>query len=183
VPSQRTLGSRSGYAIAIGLAALAIVVAVVGVIRSRSADEGLELDVGVPTEASAAELEDYATDERPVYWIGPTETGRLEVTRTSRPALYVRYLPPGVALGDRSARFTTIATYPLTGAYGSIRRSARARGFMQKRLARGGLAVWRKKPGTSVYVAYPSQDYLIEVYDRSPAKARAFALKELTRVP
>jgi hypothetical protein len=73
MPSQLTLSWLSGYAIAIGLGALAIVVAVVGVIRSRSGDEGLELDVGVLTEASAAELEDYASDERPVYWIGPTE--------------------------------------------------------------------------------------------------------------
>jgi hypothetical protein len=168
--------------IAIVLAGLAVIVAAVGIVRSRGGDDELDLDLGVPTEASVSELEAYSSDTQPVYWVGPPSAGRLELTRTSRPAIYVRYLPETAELGS-TARYTTIATYPLAGAYASIQRSTRSRGFRQKRLAAGGLAVWRPNPGTSIYVAYPRKDYLVEVYDPNPARGRALAFKRLSRVP
>lgn len=166
-----------GTALVVVLAALVLVVAVFGLLRRGGG--GFHLDAGVPTAASAAQLRQYASPQRPVYWIGPPQQqGKLEVTRTSR-GIYVRYLPKGVALGNKSARYTTIATYPLTGAYTSLQHSARSAAFGSARLGDGGLAVWRKSPGTSVYLAYPRRSYLVEVYDPSPQRARSLALSGL----
>jgi hypothetical protein len=174
VPPVATSRWTVGTALVVVLVALTAALAVIGAVRLLG-DDGFQLDSGVPTAASAADLRGYATDSRPVYWIGPAQKGTLEVTRTSR-GIYVRYLPDGVALGDKSPRYTTIATYPLKGAYESMQRSARSGGFGSARLDGGGLAAWRKSPGTSVYVAYPRRPYLIEVYDPSPRRARSLAL-------
>ena len=183
-PLPRVASSRwtVGTALVVVLVALAAVVAIFGVLRVLG-DDGLTLESGVPTAVSAGDLRDYATGSRPVYWIGPAENGTLEVTHTPR-GIYVRYLPEGVELGDRSPRYTTIATYPMRRAYRSMQSSAGSAGFGSARLDGGGLAVWRKTPGTSVYIAYPHRPYLIEVYDPSPRRARSLALSGVVqRVP
>src|SRR5947208_4417761 len=178
-PAQPPPASRltTGTALVVVLVALALVLAVVGVIRIVGGNDGFSLKSGVPTEASPGQLRDYASPSRPVYWVGPPQNGRLEVTRTLK-GVYVRYLPPEVKLGA-PARYTTIATYPLRGAYASLRRSAGRPGFGTAHLAKRALAVWRKSPGTSVYIAYPRKAYLIEVYDPSPVKARSLAISGL----
>jgi hypothetical protein len=152
-----------------------VVLALIGVLRLRGGDEGFRLDLDVPTEASAADVREYATARRPVYWIGPPATGKLELWRTAR-GIYVRYLPDGVPLGTESPRYTTIATYPQKGAYSSIQRKARSGTFTSARLEGGGIAGWNRSPGTSVYIAYPRKNYLIEVYDVSPLRARSLAI-------
>ena len=40
----------------------------------------------------------------------------------------------------------------------------------------GGLAIWSKKRPTSVYLAYPGSDYLVEVFDPSAERARELVL-------
>jgi len=171
-----------GTALIAVLVALTLVLTVVGVVRMRGGDEGFKPDLGVPTEASVADLRDLASPSRPVYWTGPPASGKLEVTRTSRDAVYVRYLPEGVELGNRQPKYTTIATYPMPNAYSSMLRTSRTKGVRSERVPGGGLAVWRRSPGTSVYVAYPRVKYLVEVYDPSPVRARALALGSLQQV-
>jgi hypothetical protein len=164
-----------GTALVVVAVALAAVFAAIGVVRLLGGGDGFKLDAGVPTAASVSDLQEYAADHGPVYWIGAPQKQTLEVTHTSR-GTYVRYLPTGVSLGDKSPRYTTIGTYPLRGAYRQLRRSAGSKGFGSARLDGGGLAVWRKSAGTSVYLAYPSRAYLIEVYDPSAQRAKSLAL-------
>jgi hypothetical protein len=158
------------------LLVLAAAVALFGVLRHRGGEKAFELKLGVPTAASVGELQRFAAASRPVYWVGPPKTGKLEVTRTSTGAVYVRYLPPGVSVGDPTAAYTTIATYPSPNAYATLSRSGRAAGAVHANAARHGLAVWRLSRQTSIYLAYRGTDYLIEVYDPSPRHARALAL-------
>jgi hypothetical protein len=162
--------------------ALALVLAVFGALRLLGGDEGLTLEDGVPTEASVSNLRGLASPARPVYWIGPPASGRLEVTKTSRNAVYVRYLPDGVELGDRRPRYTTIATYSSANAYAELLGSQRSKGMESEQVPGGGLAVWRSSAGTSVYVAYPRVKYLVEIFDPSPVRARALALSSLQPV-
>jgi hypothetical protein len=164
-----------GTALVVVALALAAVFAAIGVVRLLSGGDGFKLDAGVPTAASVSDLQEYAADHGPVYWIGAPQKQTLEVTHTSR-GTYVRYLPPGIALGDKSPRYTTIGTYPLRGAYRQLERSAGSKGFGSVRLEGGGLAVWRKSAGTSVYLAYPRRAYLVEVYDPSAQRAKSLAL-------
>jgi hypothetical protein len=164
-----------GTALVVVAVALAAVFAAIGIVRLLSGGNGFELESGVPTAASVSDLQEYAADRGPVYWIGAPQKGTLEVTRTSR-GIYVRYLPTGVSVGDKSPRYTTIGTYPLRGAHRQLQRSAGSKGFDSARLEGGGLAVWRKSAGTSVYLAYPSRPYLVEVYDPSAQRAKSLAL-------
>jgi hypothetical protein len=165
-----------GNALVLVFVGLTLVIVVIGALRLRGGDEEFKLEPGVPTEASATDLRGFATPSRPVYWIGFPASGRLEVTQASREEVYVRYLPDGVELGDDRPEFTTIATYSMENAYATMQREARTRKLASARLDGGGLAVWSRSPGTSVYVAYPRVNYLVEVYDPSPARARSLAI-------
>jgi hypothetical protein len=164
------------------LVALALVLAAFAVLVVLDGDDATTFEDGVPTEASVADLRELAEPKRPVYWIGPPASGRLEVTKTERDAVYVRYLPPGVELGDSRPRYTTIATYASATAYRDLLRSRRSKGLKSRRIPGGGLAVWRKSPGTSVYVAYPGVKYLVEVFDPSRVRALGLALGSLQPV-
>ncbi len=169
-----TLGGRLLVAV---LVLLVIAVAVVAALRIRGdGSKAFKLELGVPTSALASDVRSFASASRPVYWIGPANSGTLELTRTTSGAVYVRYLPSGVSVGDRAPSYTTVATYPTPNAYATIQRSGRFRGFNQAKAANGGLAVWRDKLQTSVYLAYPKTDYLVEIYDPSPRRARSLAL-------
>jgi hypothetical protein len=158
------------------LLVLAVAVTLFGVLRHRGQHKAFDLKLGVPTAASVGDLRSFASAGRPVYWVGPPNTGKLEVTRIASGAVYVRYLPPGVNVGDPTAGYTTIATYPSPNAYATLSRSGRAAGAVHANAARHGLAVWRLSRQTSVYLAYRGTDYLIEVFDPSPRRARALAL-------
>jgi hypothetical protein len=171
-----------GGALILVVVLLAIAVTVVVGLRMRGdGREAFQLELGVPTAASTNDLRAFASPSRPVYWIGPANSGSLEVTRTSGGAVYVRYLPAGVAVGDKAPSYTTIATYSMPDAYASMQRSAKARGFAEAQAANGGLAVWRVSRATSVYLAFPKTDYLVEIYDPSPRRARSLALSARVR--
>ena len=174
-----------GGTLVLVLVLLAIAVTVVAAWRLRGdGHQGFKLPLGVATGASASDLRAFASPSRPVYWIGPANSGKLELTRTSNGAVYVRYLPEGVTVGDKAPNYTTVATYPTPNAYATTRRSASTRGFLQAKAPNGGLAVWRSSRATSVYLAYPKTDYLVEVYDPSPRRARSLALSaRVRRVP
>jgi hypothetical protein len=165
-----------GTALVVVAVALAAAFAIVGIVKLvTKGTDGLELEAGVPTSASASALESYASDHGPIYWIGPPRNGALEVTRTVR-GTYVRYLTGGAEVGDKSAKYTTVGTYPMRGAYQRIVTSARSKGFDSARLDGGGLAAWNKSAPTSVYLAFPRLAYVVEVYDPSAQRARALAL-------
>ena len=180
-PTRWTLGAT----LVLVVVFLAIAAAVVGGLSLRGdGEKDFTLALGVPTEASAGDLRAFASPSRPVYWIGPANSGALEVTRTANGAVFVRYLPAGVEVGDRAPSYTTIATYSTPDAYATMRRSATSRGFKEAEAANGGLAVWQTSKATSVYLAYPDSDYLVEIYDPSPRRARTLALgTRIRRVP
>ena len=180
-PTRWTLGGT----LVLVFVLLAVAVTVVAALRMRGdGQKAFQLELGVPTAASATDLRAFASASRPVYWVGPANSGTLEVTRTSGGAVYVRYLPAGVAVGDRAPSYTTIATYATPNAYATMQRSAKTRGFLQAQAANGGLAVWRTSHATSVYLAFPKTDYLVEVFDPSPRRARSLALSaRVRRVP
>jgi hypothetical protein len=116
------------------------------------------------------------TAGHPVYWIGRRPTNTYELTQTSDGSIYVRYLPPGVELGDRRPNFTTIGTYPHPNSMNTVEQAARREGAVSRSIRGGGLSVSNTSRPRSVYLAYPSEpDLLLEVYDPSPSRARRLA--------
>jgi hypothetical protein len=109
----------------------------------------------------------------PIYWAGARPGITYELTRTTDGRVYIRYLPKGVKIGDRSASYLIVATYPVQNAYRAVQTAAKEKGAETFDVAGGGKAVLNKGAPTNVYLAYPSSSYQIEVFDPKPGRARS----------
>ena len=127
--------------------------------------------------ASVAELEKLpASVGHPVYWAGPRSGFTYELTQTRRGDVYIRYLPAGVAVGDKRPRFLTVGTYPYPSAIATARAAAKRRGAFNRSIAGRGIAYSLPRNRRSIFFAYPRLDYLYEVYDARPLMARRLVL-------
>jgi hypothetical protein len=115
---------------------------------------------------------------RPIYWAGPRPRFNYEVTQTTAGKMYVRYLPPGVQVGDKRARFLIIATYPFSGALPALKKVAANRAIS---LPGGGIAFVDPSYPKSVHMAFPGVDYQVEVFDPLPRISRRVALSGKVR--
>jgi hypothetical protein len=103
-----------------------------------------------------------------IYWDG-TKPGYLyELTRLNDGRIYVRYLPPGVKVGDKRAKFLIIATYPFPGAFSALQKVSDGEAV---KVPGGGIALVHQSYPKSVHLAFPGVDYQIEVYDPSPKRS------------
>jgi hypothetical protein len=125
------------------------------------------------TAASIRTLNVFAGSIRhPVYWAGAQPRFTYELSRTRDGRVYVRYLPPGVKLGDPEPNYLTVGTYPQRRAFATLRATATKQQARVIRLPGGGLAIQDRNRPASVYLAYPRSDYQIEVFDPKPGRAR-----------
>ena len=133
---------------------------------------------GTPREATVAQLRTLAEHSTtPVYWAGTAPGTRFEVTQTRRGKFFVRYLPAGVKVADKRPDYLTVGTYPYPRAYAATEESAEQKGMDSAAAPGGGLAVWSDRRPSSVYVAYPGADVLVEVFSPKAAQARQLVLK------
>ena len=102
---------------------------------------------------------------QPIYWAGRSDPGgTLELTRTGNGWYLVRYLPPGVAVGDQTPQLT-VSTYPVEDAFAAVARLAEEDGAETIDAPGGALAVANAtKFPNSVFLAYPGENYQIEVF-------------------
>jgi hypothetical protein len=111
-----------------------------------------------------------------VYWVGESPVATYEVTGIDR-NIFIRYLPPGVNVGDPRPDFLIVGTHEMPGSYSLLTRQAREPGNQLRRTATGGIAVWSDSRPQSVYLAFPrSPDLQIEIYDTSARRARRLAI-------
>jgi len=127
-----------------------------------------------PTAVSPDRLRALSKDVgHPVYWAGDVSNTTYELTETSSGRIFVRYLPTGVPVGTKSARYTIVGTYPVANAYNVLNGLARKSGERSFPAPQGGFAVYAEATPTNIYLAYPNEkDVQIEVYDPSPQRAR-----------
>jgi hypothetical protein len=144
-------------------------------------DGGDGSNTGGPAPVEAATLAELkalpAEVGHDVYWAGPKVGYTYELTKTNDGKIYIRYLPPGVQLRDTRPDFLTVATYLYPNAFAAARKSSRRGASFKARLPGGGIAYTRKQFPRSVFFAYPGSDYMQEVYDRSPKRARSLVNK------
>ena len=110
--------------------------------------------------------------KQPIYWAGPRQRVTYELTRTTDGRYFVRYLPRGVRVGNRSGQYLLVGTYPVRGAYEAIQRAAKETGASTFRVPGGGLAVVNDKAPKNVYFAYRRSGYQVEVFDPNGRRAR-----------
>lgn len=171
--------------------AIALAAAFAAWLLVRGNDDSSSTSTTTQTQTTAAEIGPVAAGPatlrsladgagHPVYWIGPRPNRTYELTRTSSGRIFIRYLPPGVRVGNRSARFTIVGSYPVENAIDVLRELSEQPGERSASVPGGGLAVYSTSSPTNVYVAYPGSDAQIEVFD--PSAERALRLATSGRV-
>ena len=160
----RFLNSRAGIVIAAALGAVIVLLFALGGDDGDQKPAQPQQQPNPPAPLSAAELSSASKSlDQPIYWAGPREGARYELTRTGTDRVAVRY-PDAL----------TVGTYRLDDPVGAVRRAARAPTAKLHRLKRGGVAVSDSARPTNAYFAYPGEPYQVEVFD--PVAGRALRL-------
>jgi hypothetical protein len=107
----------------------------------------------------------------PLYWIGPKRGYTYELTRSAGGQVFIRYLPPRVKVGTKTA-YLTVATYPYRNAYGALQALAKGARTVTITIAGKGLAQYDTRNKKSIHIAYPKSNFQIEIFDPVPAVAR-----------
>lgn len=161
------IAAAIGVALAVALAAWLIF---------RDGDDDSQPQGPASSAASVAQLQTLPAETgHDVYWAGRRSRYTYELTRTTDGNVYIRYLPPGIAVGDARPAYLTIGTYPRSRALSGLRRLARRSGNVSFPVEGGGLAVYSRGRPNSVYVAFPGDPVQVEVYDPSAQRARRLA--------
>jgi hypothetical protein len=116
-----------------------------------------------------------------IYWAGPKSGYTYELTKTNDGKIYIRYLPPGVQVNDKRPDYLTVGTYLYLHAFNAAKRGSQSGTAFRATLPGGGIAYTRKKFPRSVFFTYPGSDYMQEVYDRSPKRARSLVTRGQVR--
>src|SRR4051812_18663945 len=160
-----------------GAAVLAVLAGVIVWLIVKGEDD--HRTAGLSSSAAAASLETLhalpGEVGHPVYWAGEQAGYTYELTEV-KGNIFIRYLPPGVQVGDPRPNFLTIGTYPTPKSYAMLKRQSRRRDSGSRRTATAGIAVWSDGRPQSVYVSHPRSDIQIEVYDPSARRARRLAV-------
>ena len=136
-------------------------------------DGGVAAKRAPATTASVRALASLAaTVGHPVYWAGPKDGYRYELTRTADGRIYIRYLPADVAVGTSAPNYLTVGTYPVKDALATVSAIGAKPGASLLKLAGGAVAAIDPDHPLSTYIAYPGSGYEIEVYDPSPGQSR-----------
>jgi hypothetical protein len=99
------------------------------------------------------------------YWIGARDKYKYTLTALPDGNAYVRYLPNGKGLGDTSATYMVIATYPLKNAFSITKANGKATdgvGFIN---LDGHAVYYKTTQPASVYVGLRGANYQIEIFD------------------
>src|SRR5262245_44013212 len=107
--------ARSRLIFGLGISLLIVAAAFGGWVLRGSSDQSAaasEADVkaGVATIVTPSQLEEFATNHAPLYWAGERAGTKLELTLTTKDAIFVRYLPEDAHAGD-TGQYLTVGTY------------------------------------------------------------------------
>jgi hypothetical protein len=149
---------------------------------------GLQLNDPRSTAAVAVTQADLQqlSDElgQPVFWLGSPSGRTLELSRTPAGRVFVRYLPRGTRVGDRSPRYPTVATYPVANAYGVAVVGAQRSGGLVTALPAGAALITYVTRPRSAYYVHRGLNAQVEVFDPQPGRAaKRVRAGELRAVP
>lgn len=171
---------RTSSKVVLGIA-IALLVAVAGVggwLLHGSNDESSAtappvtsgIKVGVPTIVSASALEKIAADHYPVYWAGERPGTKLEVTLTSKDAVFVRYLPKSAEAGVQK-RYLTIGTYGDIDGYAALTAAKRKIADVVRGQNGAVIAVFKNRP-RSTYFSFKNAGFQVEVFSPNGGESK-----------
>lgn len=124
-----------------------------------------------------SELIDLALKiNQPIYWVGPGAEVNYTLTLAENEQAYVKYLPQGVLPGEGETALRIVATYLRQDAYSVTQAAANNPGAVSLTNSQGGAIYYNSATPNNVYLAYPGQNFQIEIFDPVPGAALEFAL-------
>jgi hypothetical protein len=147
-------------------------------VRKDDGDNGVPATpVGKPVAVSESELRAFGRAQgTAVYWAGPRDGTTYELTRNAAGQIYIRYLPPNVAVGDPHPVYLAVGTYPVQNAYAVLLTAGHRRGYTSTTTASGALVVSRREAATSAYFTFPNAAIQVEAYHPRPGRALQMVL-------
>jgi len=139
--------------------------------RVGAAPQPVAGGTGVEAVSPAGLAKAAAALGHPIFWAGPERKSTYELTTNASGWVYVRYLPPGVAVGVAKP-YLTIATYPVKNAFASTTSASKQPSSVTIPIGGGGVAFYAKARPSNVYLAFPGVDEQVEVFDPSAKLAR-----------
>lgn len=132
------------------------------------------IEVGVPTIVTAAQLEQFASDHYPMYWARERPDTQIELTVTSKDAVFVRYLPKDAKAGDQQ-QYLTVATYGDIDGYTALTAAKKDVATVVQGQNRAVIAVFKSRPN-STYFSFKNAGFQVEVF--SPKKGESERLTD-----
>lgn len=98
------------------------------------------------------------------YWIGPRAGYKYTLNVTVDSQVYIRYLPNGSSVGSPDSDFIVIGTYPQKDAFDITAAAGSQENSVNFVNGDGAQVFYNKLLMSNVYLAFPDEDYEIEIY-------------------
>ncbi len=140
-----------------------------------TAADALSRGTGEPTILSAAAIVSVAAENGPLYWAGPMEDVRYEVTVTADGSAFIRYIPLDADAGAED-QYLTVATYRFVDGYGELQVVGAEPGSTMTETQNGAIIVTNTASPNSAFFSFPGAAFQVEVF--SPVAGEALELTE-----
>lgn len=110
-----------------------------------------------------------------IFWAGAMSGALYTFNHISAGRDYIRYLPNGQGLADKTQNYRVIATYKETTAYATILAASKLGTGVSLKNPDGSLIYYAKATPTHVYMAYKNIPYQIEIFDPVPGASLKLA--------
>lgn len=145
---------------------------------NNSSNSQVELEkISGKVALTEAELIELASNiNQPIYWLGPAENSTYTLTIAENEQAYIKYLPEGVLPSDSETPLRIIATYLRENAFSVTQTAANNPGAVGLSNSSGAAIYYNSATPSNVYLAFPGQNFQIEIFDPVPGAALELAL-------
>lgn len=110
-----------------------------------------------------------------IFWAGAMPGALYTFNHIAAGQDYIRYLPNGQGLSDKTQNYRVIATYKETTAYATILAASKLGTGVSKLNPDGSIVYYAKATPTHVYMAFKNFPYQIEIFDPVPGASMKLA--------
>lgn len=110
-----------------------------------------------------------------VFWAGAQPGALYTFNHLTAGQDYIRYLPNGQGLSDKTQNYRVIATYKEANAYATIVAAAKLKTGVSITNPDGSVVYYAKATPTHVYMAFKGLGYQIEIFDPVPGASLKLA--------
>lgn len=110
-----------------------------------------------------------------IFWAGIMPGALYTFNHIAAGQDYIRYLPNGQGLTDKTQNYRVIATYKQATAYATILAASKLGTGVSKTNSDGSIVYYAKATPTHVYMAFKNFPYQIEIFDPVPGASLKLA--------